>query len=513
MELEHAQTITLGTRCYRKYPLKIEPPPLKSQFSVDILYDDDEDSGVDAMPVNDKGNYEDLLQELEEDFRPEDAPQTTLLETIFYDPRYQTYTARLRINQNTVFYQLFGKVASNLTEQQRYIETASGAVLKPMFKDLTVEIRASQAVSTARAHAMLLDAMKKAPELRPTEYQVVDERSRKVIGSYRPQDLGTVQPEAMSVQTEEKLPTSLPERPEIQIKKDNKRNRFSHFLCNFPDICTKVLLKDSGSVLKQLRQELNHRCDMFVNKQHRRLEFSASTEEDVRAGYALIIRTFNAIPECVSALSNPVKGYTHFLAMSFQHDPALVPAVQMIVDCEIPNVGLITPPGKLHVTMGLLTLETGEAVEQAKEVIRKVLENRENAPLPVHFSRLNCFGKPTAATVLYLEPEDSVTLQPLKQVNFQLLQALVQAGLFPESELKAQHFIFDPAKFSATYHLTLVKVVKGRGRAPPMDIRNALAKTTTVDVTAYVRKLGLYEISTGVGEEYRPVYEVDINTR
>ena len=46
-----------------------------------------------------------------------------------------------------------------------------------------------------------------------------------------------------------------------------------------------------------------------------------------------------------------------------------------------------------------------------------------------------------------------------------------------------------------------------------MDIRNALAKTTTLDVTAYVRKLGLYEMSGNADDEYRPVYEVDINTR
>ena len=513
MELEHAQTITLGSRCYRKYPLKVEPPPPKPHFAVDILYDDDEDSGVDAMPVNDKGNYEDLLQELEEDFKPEDVPHAALVETIFYDQRYKTYTTNLRINQNIVFYQIFGKVASNVTEQQRYIETASGAVLRPMFKDLTVEIRGSQAVHTARAHSMLLDAMKKAPELRPTEYQVVDERNRKVIGSYRPQDLGAVQPDSTVAAVEEKQQTSLPERPELQIKRDNKRNRFTYFLTNFPDVCTKVLLKDSGSVLKQFRQELNHRCDMFVNKQHRRLEFSANSEEDLKNAYALMIRTFNAIPECVTALSNPVRSYTHFLAMSFQHDPALVPAAQTILDCDIPNVGLITPPGKLHVTMGLLTLETAEAVAQAKEIIGKVLENRGNEPLPVHFSRLNFFGKSTAATVLYLEPDDIASLQPLNQVNFQLLQALIASGLFPESELKAQHFIYDPAKFSATYHLTLVKVAKGRGRTPFMDIRNALTKTSTVDVTAYVRKLGLYEMSGGADEEYRAVYEVDISSR
>ena len=515
MELERAQTITIGTRCYRKYPLKVEPPaPVPHHYTVDILYDDDEDSGVEAIPVNDKGNYEDLLQELEEDFKSEEAPQTTLVETVFYDSRHETYTTRLRINQNVLFYQIFGKVASVITEQQKYIETASGAVLRPVYKDLTVEIRASQAVSTARAHVMLLDSMKKAPELRPTEYQVVDERNRKVIGTYRPQDLASVQPEPTASTSQEPLAISaLPERPELIFRRDQKRSRVTYHMNNFPDVCTKVLLKDTGAILKQIRKDANNRCDLFINKQHRRLEFSAVTEEDLKNAYALVIRTFNAIPECLTALNNPIRGYTHFIAMGFQHDTALVPAAQQILDCDIPNVGLITPPGKLHITMGLMALETAEAVETAKETIRKILENRENVPLPVHFNRLNYFGKPTQASVLYLEPANSPDLQPLKALNFQLLQALIEAGLFPEPELKAQHFIFDREKFSATYHLTLVKAVKGKGRQVMMDVRNALSKATNVDISTQVRKLGLYEMSGGDGVEYRPVYEVDVGPR
>ena len=516
LELERAQTITIGTRCYRKYPIKVDLPvsTFKSKYSSEIMYDDDEDLGVEAMPVNDKGNYEDLMQELEEEFKSEDAPTAALVETIFYDPRFKSYTAKLRIGQNNLFYQIFGKVASTMSEQHRYIEEASGAILKPIFKELSVEIRASQPVSTARAHALLLDAMKKVPELRPTEYQVVDERSRKVLSTHKPQELAVAPQPASTVpepMEEAKAPVAaLNDRPELMIRQDKKRNRFTYYLNQIPDVCIRILLKDSGSVMKQIRHEMGNKCDMFVNKQYRRLEFSGNTEDDVKNAYSLVIKTFNTVPEAVAALSSPAaKGYTHFLAMSFMHDPDLVPAVQQILECDIPNRGLVTAPGKLHITMGLLTLSTQEEIQKAKEAVSKVLAQKENSQFLVHFNRLNLFGKATQASVLYLEPENNDALTAVKRLNFSLLKQLIDDELFPESELKSQRIVFDPDRFAATYHLTLVKAVKAKGRTQLMNVQNALSRTTTVDVTARVRKFGLYEMSGSEGSEYTPIVELD----
>mgnify|MGYP000184926303 CR=1 FL=1 len=483
MEQEQALLVNIGERTYRKYPVNI-PKPLNVHFPSEklaLLEEDDGESGDEIVNV-DMQNLEDL-SELPSELisKEENKPETSVLETIYFEQPMNSYTLYTKLNNKKHF--------NSVCNSQKQLEKDTGAVMKLTPRNSSLEIRANNPESVIKAHTLILESINKAPELRPTDYQVLNQHNRKLLASMKPtdktfQDLSAPEPKE-----------TLDPYPALKINQDKKRNGYFTTLSNFPQQCIDLLLGNKAQKLKKLKSQLKGSVEYFVNKNKRTFEILGFTQEDVKNGYAAFARLLGTSPKALEAFKNSTskQEYTHFLAVDLQNHIGVSSLQEEIFGCKIKNLKpeMLVPPTQFHLTLGMLNVESEEQVISLLESCREqVVKFAQAQPLQVTFDKIGHFGKPSATNVISLELKNDSQLQKLREINCLLLKTLYENSIIPESELKTQKINLDPQKFYLPYHLTLAKTSKAKTKLK-LDITDLLSRKKEVNLETRIDSLSL----------------------
>lgn len=225
MSEETAVLISIGKRVYRKYPILLkEPADTKYEEGKIRMLEEDDGEGEEEFVNLDVKDYEDFVQNPSKKYAKEDTKaENSIVETIVYDPQMSSYKLFNKLGNRQHFANIIGACSLDRTEFQKTVEVETQTVIKGNIKDSTLEIRGSSPDFVMNANEMILNFLNKTFGSRPSDYNVINQKSRKLIIVLKPSDKISKNPIDEEKEDEESKDepiigsVSFNEYPELQI--------------------------------------------------------------------------------------------------------------------------------------------------------------------------------------------------------------------------------------------------------------------------------------------------------
>ena len=497
---EEASAVQIGQRRYRVYAQKDYPLPELSlnHHSLSLLDEDDGESEEEENFNVDVTDFENFPQQ-----KLKISQEEVIQETIFYRPSAETYILTTKLpTQN--FYNLCGGCSSDRTPSQVQIEFQTKAQLKGFPNTQTVEIKGNNYQQVVQAHIAILDLYKITPK--PTEYQVMSDKLIAVVKGYS----GNT---AAEEDVEEEEVKKLEEYPKLEMKYDPKWQGFMTVVLNFPKECADLLLNDKGKNIKKLKSEMKGNVEFVVNKTENSLEIVGYTQEQVREGYAAFTRVLRntRAADAFVKIKSPAKAnlpqrimkpvvrerkFTHFLSVGLENNPDLLRLQQQLFGMGVGKLTaqMVNPPSRFHITVAVLSLDSpGGVIECLNSLTSELQGITRNNAITLTFDRIGYFGKPNAATVLYVDILHDKEFMRFSEVSTKIHHALLKQGILTQTDLNKQQTELRGNTLKKQYHMTLAK---NKGSSSFLDLTNILASPPHFSIPVLVTHVHLMSMHT-----------------
>ena len=388
------------------------------------------------------------------------------------------------------------------------IESKTKSRIKTFPSAQTVEIKGNSYQQVVQAHMCILDMYKITP--RPTEYQVMGDLL-----------IASVQGYTGSRHSQEEV-VEIEEYPKLDMKYDHKWQGFITRIENLPKECVDFLLNDQGIKVKKLQSEMKGNVEFVVNKTENYLEIVGYTKAQVREGYAVFARilkntcaavaymklissTKSNLPQRIQKSFLKNQRFTHFLSVNLEKNPDLSRLQQYILGLGIEKLTprMINHPNRFHITIAVLSLDYPDEVITCVNRLTPELQSvTMNKAITLTFDRIGYFGKPNAASVLYVDLLRDKEFARFNQISTKLHQALLKQGILTQSDLSKQKTELTGNTLTKQYHMTLAK---NKGTTSFLDLTNVLNRPLQFNIQVLVTDIQLMSMRT---EAYKSSYPI-----
>ena len=157
----------------------------------------------------------------------------------------------------------------------------------------------------------------------------------------------------------------------------------------------------------------------------------------------------------------------HFLMIPFEDETFVQEYIKMQNKLITENPDgfdkeLLQKPGKLHMTITILSLDMDETkvkqVETLLNGIQEEIKKLSESSINFSFEKFDTMGPKDQARVVYGKMVEDESFYKLSQVIDLIIKTLVDAGFIDKNKLAENHIEYINGKYSITLHLTLVNV-------------------------------------------------------
>ncbi|TMS40165.1 hypothetical protein L596_006579 [Steinernema carpocapsae] len=286
---------------------------------------------------------------------------------------------------------------------------------------------------------------------------------------------------------------------------DVRKNRWTQHSVDLTTAVRKILLGDKSKLLREI-QGLSE-CKIALNREGRNQRMVVTSRKSKEAVIEAVNLLHPHVEGCLAVA--PVRThYTHFIAFPMNTEAVQTAYNSFIVEIKskeefkdlVAMKRLFYVPGKLHVTLLMLSLDTPEKIEEAKQLLSEIVDTDakqflNNDSLKVKIEGLACFTR--------MKPDKtSVVFANLHHEKLQELSDLIATSFMSRCELAPKN------RESVTLHMTVANTLHVRPRIRFIDASKLVEQYADHHFgIVQLNKVVIYSLQSKTKDMYDAIFE------